>query len=145
MLPPRRSEITKVVSAGTNTMVIPLMIPGMLSGSSYFQKCLHTVCTKVSCCVDDIAVDLDQYIVDRQDHKRQEVIDHTEYDRIRSVDDFQCRQMEKMKDAVDDAVFSKQCLPCKRPEQKIHPHWQDEDQHDKAGLIDSPVRIMASG
>ena len=32
LLPPRRSEITKVVSAGTKTIVIPLIIPGMLKG-----------------------------------------------------------------------------------------------------------------
>ena len=32
LLPPKRLEITKVVSAGTNTMVMPLMMPGMLSG-----------------------------------------------------------------------------------------------------------------
>ena len=47
--------------------------------------------------------------------------------------------MEKREDAVDDAVFLKQCLPCKRTEQKIHPHRENEDQHNKAGLIDIPV------
>ena len=36
LLPPRRFEITKVVSAGTNTIVIPLTIPGTLSGSRIF-------------------------------------------------------------------------------------------------------------
>ena len=32
LLPPSRSEMTKVVRDGTNTMVIPLMMPGTLRG-----------------------------------------------------------------------------------------------------------------
>ena len=36
LLPPRRLLITKVVKAGTNTMVIPLIIPGILSGKVIF-------------------------------------------------------------------------------------------------------------
>ena len=38
LLPPRREEITKVVSAGTNTMVIPLITPGRLSGKIIRQN-----------------------------------------------------------------------------------------------------------
>ena len=33
LLPPKIVDITKVVSAGTNTMVIPEITPGRLSGS----------------------------------------------------------------------------------------------------------------
>ena len=47
--------------------------------------------------------------------------------------------MKKRENAVDDAVFLKQCLPCKRAEQKVHPHRENEDQHNKAGLVDIPV------
>ena len=38
LLPPSKVEITKVVSAGTNTIVIPLTIPGKLSGRVIFKK-----------------------------------------------------------------------------------------------------------
>ena len=36
LLPPNKSEITKVVKAGTNTIVIPEMIPGTLNGRVIF-------------------------------------------------------------------------------------------------------------
>ena len=59
------------------------------------EKSLSAVCTEISCGIDDVFVDLYQYIVDRQYHKRQEVIDHSKDDRVRCVDDRKFRQMEK--------------------------------------------------
>ena len=41
LLPPRRLEITKVVSAGMNTMVMPLMIPGTLKGRMILKMCIR--------------------------------------------------------------------------------------------------------
>ena len=45
--------------------------------------------------------------------------------------------MEKMKETVDNSVLFQQVLPCNDSKQRIHPHWQDENQYDKAGLIDA--------
>ena len=60
LLPPRRSEMTKVVRDGTNTMVIPLIIPGTLRGRMILQKVCILVCSQISCCIYDIAVNLGQ-------------------------------------------------------------------------------------
>ena len=78
--------MTKVVSAGTNTIVIPLMIPGTLSGRMILVKCLDISGTEISGCGNNIFVNLYKYIVNRQHHERQEVVDHTEDDRCRCVD-----------------------------------------------------------
>ena len=43
----------------------------------------------------------------------------------------------KMKETIDNSVLFQQVLPCNDPKQRIHPHWQDENQYDKAGLIDA--------
>ena len=43
--------------------------------------------------------------------------------------------MQKAQKLVDDAVFLQQGLPGHGAQQKIHPHGQDEDQHNKTGLI----------
>ena len=103
--PPRRSEITNVVSAGTNTMVMPLITPGILSGKITLQKVCTGFAPRSLCRVDNIAVDLDQYVIDRKHHERQEVVHHTEDDGIRCIDDLQVRQMQKTQHAVDDTVF----------------------------------------
>ena len=97
---------------------------------------LYRICSQVTCRVDNIAVDLDQYVIDRKHHERQEVVHHTKDDRIRCIDDLQCRQMQETQHAVDDTVFFKQCLPCQGAEKKVHPHRQDKDQHDKTCLTD---------
>ena len=75
--------MTKVVRAGTNTMVMPLMMPGMLSGSMILKKVCTDLAPKISCCIDDVVVDFDQGIVNRQHHKRQKVVYHAKHDGIR--------------------------------------------------------------
>ena len=48
-----------------------------------------------------VDIDFDQGVVNRQHHKRQEVIDHTQYDGRRGIDDFHCRQTDARQDGVD--------------------------------------------
>ena len=49
-------------------------------------KCLDISGTEISGCGNNIFVNLYKYIVNRQHHERQEVVDHTEDDRCRCVD-----------------------------------------------------------
>ena len=49
-------------------------------------KCLDISGTEISGCGNNILVNLYKYIVNRQHHERQEVVDHTEDDRCRCVD-----------------------------------------------------------
>ena len=42
-----------------------------------------------------------------------------------------------MKDGTIQMCIRDRVLPCNDPKQRIHPHWQDENQYDKAGLIDA--------
>src|SRR5699024_12284230 len=50
------------------------------------------------------------------------------------IDDLYRGQVEKREDLVDHAVFFQKSLPGHSPEQKVHPHRQDKEQHHKAGL-----------
>ena len=86
LLPPSKLEITKVVSAGTNTMVIPLTIPGMLNGSRNAEQDLKKVGSQVLGGIDDVVIDLGQYIINRKNHKWQEVVYHAENNGSRCVD-----------------------------------------------------------
>ena len=74
--------------------------------------------------------------MDRQHHKRQEIVYHAENDRKRCVDQRKLRKMEKAQNHIDDTVFFQQILPCECPQQKIHPHGKNEDQYNETGLID---------
>ena len=79
--------MTKVVRAGTNTMVMPLMTPGMLKRKNNLEKGLDAVGAQVSGCIDDVLVDFYQHIVDRKHHEGQEVVYHAEDDGTGGVDD----------------------------------------------------------
>ena len=86
--------------------------------------------------MNDVFINLGQYIVDWKYHKWQKVVYHSKYNGSRCVDDRLLRKMKETEDAVDNTVLFQKCLPSQRAEQKIHPHWKNEDQHDKTCLID---------
>ena len=70
--------------AGTNTIVMPLMTPGILSGKITLQKGLYAdLLPGHVAALITLLVDLDQYVVDRKHHERQEVVHHAEDDGIR--------------------------------------------------------------
>ena len=71
-------------------------------------------------------------IINRVDHKGQEVVYHTQNDRPRCIDDGNIWQMEKGKNAVDNAIFLQERLPREGAEQEIHPHRKDEDEYHEA-------------
>ena len=96
------------------------------------NECLEIVCTQVFGGVDGIVVDLCQHIINRENHERQEVVYHTQNDRPRGIDDGDIWQMEKGKNAIDDAIFLQKRLPREGTEQEIHPHRKDEDEYHKA-------------
>ena len=76
-------------------------------------KCLDISGTEISGCGNNIFVNLYKYIVNRQHHERQEVVDHAEDDGCRCVDHVPGWQPEKVENGVDDTVFLQKILPCK--------------------------------
>src|SRR5699024_10160965 len=56
------------------------------------------------------------------------------------IDDLYRGQVEKREELVDHAVFFQKSLPGHSPEQKVHPHRQDKEQHHKAGLAYFHIR-----
>ena len=111
LLPPRRSDITNVVRCGKNTIVMPLMIPGILSGIMILKNALPVFLTEISGSVDNIFINLRQHIVDRKYHKRKKIVYHSENNGRWSIDDRLLRKMEEIKYAVNDSVFFQKCLP----------------------------------
>ena len=79
-----------------------------------------------------MAVDFHHRIVNRQNHKRQEVVDHAQHYRTRRVHHFLSRQTKGLQDSVDDPCSFQQHLPCHGPEQEVHPHRQDQHENRKA-------------
>ena len=86
--------------------------------------------------IDRVVVDFGKYVVNRENHEGQEVINHTQYDRPWSVDDGNIRQVQKVQNAVDNSVFLQQRLPCQCAQQEIHPHRKNENEYHKASLAD---------
>ena len=76
--------MTKVVSAGTNSDSTD--DTRNTKRKDDLGKCLDISGTEISGCGNNIFVNLYKYIVNRQHHERQEVVDHTEDDRCRCVD-----------------------------------------------------------
>ena len=128
--------MTNVVSDGTKTMGDSADNARYAQRQDDPQKSLQVVCSQIPGCRYDVPVDLGKYIVDRQHHKRQEIVYHAENDRKRCVDQRKLRKMEKAQNHIDDTVFFQQILPCECPQQKIHPHGKNEDQYNETGLID---------
>ena len=84
--PPKRSEITKEVSAvEPYTIIIPLTIPGTVSGRMIRKKVIKLLAPK-SLAASIVSLRMrTMRIVDRQDHKWKEVIDHAKYDGARGI------------------------------------------------------------
>ena len=70
-----------------------------------FGEGLEFIGSQILCRLDHIDVYLDEAVINRQQHKWQEVIDHTQDNGVGCIDDLQGRQMENMQDGVDDTVF----------------------------------------
>ena len=49
---------------------------------------------KIPCCIYDIVINFNKYIIDWQHHKRQEIIYHTQYNGCRSIDNFEGRKSD---------------------------------------------------
>ena len=81
--PPSMRLMIKVEMLGTNTMVMPVVMPGMDSGTSTLRNNVELVCAKVLRGLDDAVVDFDHDGVKRQDHIRQVVVHHAQHHRAR--------------------------------------------------------------
>ena len=62
--------------------------------------------------------------IQRQDHKGQIVVNHTEHDRTGGVDHFKRSDAEQTEKFVDQPVALQQGHPCIGAQKKVHPHWQ---------------------
>ena len=104
MLPPKRSEITKVVRDGTKTMVMPLIIPGMLKGKMISER-YRPQWRPNLWLQNNVFVYLGKHVIEGQYHKGQEVVDHAQYNSPRCVNQLLGRKMKKAQRLVDNAVF----------------------------------------
>ena len=62
----------------------------------HIDQRLKEVGSQVMGCIDGIVVDLAEYVVDREYHKGQEVVNHAEYNGSRCIDQGLGRQMQGM-------------------------------------------------
>ena len=133
--PPSMRLMIKVEMLGTNTMVMPVVMPGMDSGTSTCAHNVVQVCAKVLRGLDDAVVDFDHDGVQRQHHIGQIVVHHAQHHRARGVDHVERPNAEQAQKAVDEAVVLQKGHPRIGAQQKIHPHGQhDQHLHHAAGL-----------
>ena len=111
--------------------------PGDAQGQPDVEKGLDAVGSQVFCRIDGIVIDLHQNVVNRQHHKRQKVVYHTQDNSPGRIDDGDAGKPQGRQNAVDDAAFFQQGLPGQGSQQKVHPHWKDENKHDKAAGADA--------
>ena len=130
-------------------MVMPLMIPGMLSGNMILEKASGTpLAPRSLAALIMFSVDLHQHIVNRKHHERQEVVDHAEDDGTGGVDDRpgsgRCRK-ERM--LLMTPFFSRSVCHARVRSRKFIHMGRMKMQYHKAALADllSCYRIMASG
>ena len=86
LLPPKRAEITKVVRAGTNTMLMPLMIPGTLNGIRIFVITCKPFAPRSLAALITLSSILTRAFVNGQHHKGQEIVDHAQNNGRRRID-----------------------------------------------------------
>ena len=98
------------------------------------QEGFHPVSTQIPCGVNQVFVNFNQYIVNRQHHEWEKVINHTQNNGGRRIDNIQSRKMQGGQYGIDDPLFLQQGLPGKSTKQKIHPHGKNKNQYDKGFL-----------
>lgn len=134
--PPRISGIANVVSDGTNTMVIPLMMPGMVSGIMILVKTADNGAPRSRGCLDDILIQFHHRIVYRQNHKRQIIINHTNNNRHIGIRQILSRQPQYPKDCINNSVSGQQQLPGHNTQYKVYPHRKNHDNSHQSFFSD---------
>ena len=85
--------------------------------------------------VEKIAINFYKGIVNRQNHEREIIIDHTDNYRRRSIHDTEIRQIQRREDIIENTVIREQHPYSYYPEQEVYPHGQDENKYNEAAVF----------
>ena len=85
--------------------------------------------------VEKVAINFYKGIVNRQNHEREIIIDHTDNYRRRGIHDAEIRQIQRREDIVENTVIREQHPYSYYPEQEVYPHGQDENKYNEAAVF----------